>query len=319
MSNSKSMRHTRRTVLQSGVAVSVASLLPVETIWAAAQKKLAPIIRAIPSTGEKIPVVGVGTNAYGVTAAPELAELRNVLKEMPALGGTVIDTARAYGSSEEVIGKLLTDIGNRAKFFLASKTPLAGDIAGGKSVLDASFRRLQVSKIDLLQIHNVYGVDELIPHYLDYKAAGKIRYIGISTSVDRQYDQLVEAMNKHKFDFVQVDYSVGNRGAAERILPLAQEKGMGVLINVPFGGRGRSYFPQVAGKAVPDWAKEFDASTWAQFFLKYIVSHPAVTAAIPGTTTLAHLQDNQLGGRGRLPDAAQRKKMEEYWDAMPSA
>jgi aryl-alcohol dehydrogenase-like predicted oxidoreductase len=316
MSPLKSAGPTRRAVLQSGVAASMVALLPAYASSAAAP--LAPILRAIPSTGEKIPVVGVGTNAYGVTAAPELAALRDVLKEMPALGGAVIDTARAYGTSEEVIGKLLTDLGNRAKFFLASKTPLGGDIAGGKSVLDASFRRLQVSKIDLLQIHNLYGVDELMPHYHDYKTAGKIRYIGITTSVDRQYDQLLEAMNKHKFDFVQVDYSVGNRGAADRVLPLAQEKGMGVLINVPFGGRGRSYFPQVAGKALPDWATEFDASTWAQFFLKYIVSHPAVTAAIPGTTTLAHLQDNQLGGRGRLPDAAQRKKMEEYWDAMPS-
>jgi aryl-alcohol dehydrogenase-like predicted oxidoreductase len=118
---------------------------------------------------------------------------------------------------------------------------------------------------------------------------------------------------------LQVDYSVGNRGAADQILPMAQEKGLGVLINVPFGGRGRSFFPRVAGKAVPEWAtQEFDATTWAQFFLKYIISHPAVTAAIPGTTSMAFLEDNQQGGRGRLPNAAQRKKMEEFWDAMPA-
>ncbi|MEO6186835.1 MAG: aldo/keto reductase, partial [Steroidobacteraceae bacterium] len=205
------------------------------------------------------------------------------------------------------------------KFFLATKTPLGGDISGGKAVLDDSFRRLQVSRIDLLQIHNVYGIAELLPHFHEYKTAGKVRYIGITTSVDNQYDQLIDTVNRNKFDFLQVDYSVGNRSAAEKVLPLAQEKGMGVFINVPFGGRGRSFFPRVAGKPVPEWAaQEFDATTWAQFFLKYIISHPAVTATIPGTTTLAFLEDNQQGGRGRLPNAAQRKKMEEYWDALPA-
>ena len=238
----------------------------------------------------------MGTNAYGVTGAEELAELRKVLQAMPGLGGAVIDTAQAYGASEEVIGRLLSDLGNRDKFFLATKTPLNGDVTGGKAVLDLSFRRLQVSKIDLLQIHNVYGLDELMPHYLDYKAAGKIRYIGVTTSVDRQYEQMKAALGRHKFDFMQIDYSIGDRGAADTLLPLAQEKGMAVLNNTPFGGRGRSYFPRVAGKPVPEWAKEFDATTWAQFFLKYNLSHPAITAAIPGTTTLAFLEDNHGGG-----------------------
>jgi aryl-alcohol dehydrogenase-like predicted oxidoreductase len=140
----------------------------------------------------------------------------------------------------------------------------------------------------------------------------------MSTSTDNQYEPIMQAMRTHKPDFVQVDYSVGNRGAADSVLQLAQEQGVAVLINVPFGGRGRSFFPRVANVAVPEWAKqEFDAATWAQFFLKYIISHPAVTAAIPGTTTMAHLEDNQAGGRGRLPNAAQRKRMEEFWDALP--
>jgi aryl-alcohol dehydrogenase-like predicted oxidoreductase len=307
---------SRRAVLQAGVATGVTAALG--GVVLAANPTVTPILRQIPSTGEKVPVIGVGTNAYGVTSAGELAELRRVLAAMPGLGGTVIDTARTYGASEEVIGNLLADLGTRKKFFLATKTPLAGDLSGGKTELDRSFRRLQVSKIDLLQMHNVYGLTELMPHYLDYKAAGKVRYIGLTTAMDRQYEQLVAAMNQYKFDFVQVDYSIGNRGAAEKILPLAQDKGMAVLINVPFGGRGRSFFPQVAGKAVPEWARAFDATTWAQFFLKYIISHPAVTVAIPGTTTIAHLEDNQQGGRGRLPDAAQRQQMEEYWDSMPS-
>ena len=310
---------SRRALIQAGVAAGVAVTVG-ESFAAAANAPAKPgvIMRTIPSTGEKLPAVGVGTNAYGVSSAEDLAELRKVLSAMPGLGGSVIDTAQAYGTSEEVIGKLLADLGNRDKFFLATKTPLAGDISGGKAVLDNSFRRLGVSKIDLLQIHNVYGLDELMPHYMEYKAAGKIRYLGVTTSVDRQYEQMRAALGKHKFDFMQIDYSIGDRTAADNLLPMAQEKGLAVLNNTPFGGRGRSYFPRVAGKPVPEWAKEFDATTWAQFFLKYNLGHPAITAAIPGTTTMAFLEDNQAGGRGRLPDAAMRKKMEEFWDAMPA-
>jgi len=313
------LRISRRALIQAGVAAGVTATLGQSLATAAsAPARSGMLMRSIPSTGEKIPAVGVGTNAYGVTGAEELAELRKVLQAMPGLGGAVIDTAQAYGASEEVIGRLLSDLGNRDKFFLATKTPLNGDVTGGKAVLDLSFRRLQVSKIDLLQIHNVYGLDELMPHYLDYKAAGKIRYIGVTTSVDRQYEQMKAALGRHKFDFMQIDYSIGDRGAADTLLPLAQEKGMAVLNNTPFGGRGRSYFPRVAGKPVPEWAKEFDATTWAQFFLKYNLSHPAITAAIPGTTTLAFLEDNQAAARGRLPSPAERKKMEEFWDSMPA-
>jgi aryl-alcohol dehydrogenase-like predicted oxidoreductase len=305
---------SRRQVIQAGVAAGVA-MAAGPTFAAAAS----PITKSIPSTGEKLPVVGVGTNDFGVSDATALADRKRVLEAMPGLGGKVIDTAAGYGASEEVIGRLLADLGNRDKFFLATKTPLGGDISGGKAVLDNSFRRLQVSKIDLLQIHNLHGMNELMPHFKEYKAAGKIRYIGMSTSQDNQYDGITQAIRTHKPDFVQVDYSIGNRGAADRVLPLAQEQGLGVLINVPFGGRGRTMFPRVANVPVPDWVKqEIEATTWAQFFIKYIVSHPAVTVTIPGTTTLAYLEDNQAAGRGRLPTAAQRKKMEEFWDALPS-
>jgi aryl-alcohol dehydrogenase-like predicted oxidoreductase len=316
MSSSISDRDiSRRRVIQAGVAAGVAAALGGNFAVAAAP---APILKTIPSTGEKLPAVGTGTNAYGVTEAEALAELKRVLTAMPGMGGTVIDTARGYGTSEVVIGKLLADIGNRDKFFLATKTPMNGDMSNGKAVLDESFRQLQVSKLDLMQVHNLNGMDALMPHIKEYKTAGKIRYIGMSTSTDNQYDPIMQAMRTHKPDFVQVDYSVGNRGAADTVLKLAQEQGAAVLINVPFGGRGRSYFPRVANVAVPEWAKqEFEATTWAQFFLKYIISHPAVTAAIPGTTTMAHLEDNQAGGRGRLPNAAQRKRMEEFWDALP--
>ncbi|MEJ0099810.1 MAG: aldo/keto reductase [Pseudomonadota bacterium] len=314
MSSSKHRQFSRRAMMQAGVAAGVA--LATRATFAADAKPLAPILKAIPSTGEKLPAVGVGTNAFGVNSADELAEIKRVLQGLPEIGGKVIDTARAYGSSELVIGKLLADIGNRDKVFLATKTPMGGGYEGGKAVLDESFRRLQVSKIDLLQLHNVGGVRELLPAMQEYKQAGKIRYVGITTSIDGQYGQLLEILRNNKFDFVQVNYSIGNRDADQQVLRFAQEKGLGVLINQPFGGRNGSYFPRLANKKVPEWAAEFDATTWAQFMLKYIISHPAVTAAIPGTTTLAFLQDNQSGGRGALPTAAQRKKMEEYWDSL---
>jgi aryl-alcohol dehydrogenase-like predicted oxidoreductase len=309
-------RISRRQVIQVGAAAGVA--LAMRGALAADAKALPPVLKTIPSTGEKLPAVGIGTNAFGVTSAEELAELKRVLQGLPEQGGKVVDTARGYGSSEEVIGKLLADIGNRDRIFVATKTPLPPtDVSAGKPVLDESFRRLQVSKIDLLQVHNMNGMDSLVPHFKEYKQAGKLRYIGMTTSTDGQYEPIMQAMRTHKPDFVQVDYSIGNRGAVEAVLKLAQDQGAGVLINSPFGGRARPIFPRVANMPVPEWAKEFDAATWAQFFLKYIISHPAVTATIPGTTTMAYLLDNQAGGRGRLPTAAQRTKMEQFWDALP--
>ncbi|MFO7324321.1 MAG: aldo/keto reductase [Pseudomonadota bacterium] len=304
---------SRRQVIQAGVAASVAMTAGPALAAAASQGEL--ITRPIPSSGERLPVVGTGTNAYGDS---DRAELKRVLTEMPKLGGKVIDTAFGYRGSEVMIGGLLAEIGNRDQFFLATKTPMNGDISNPKAVLDGAFSRLQVDRIDLMQVHNLYGMDELMPHIKEYKAAGRFRYVGMSTSMDNQYEGIMAAMRRHRPDFVQVDYSIGNRGAADSVLPLAQELGCAVLINVPFGGRGRSFFPRVANVPVPEWAaQEFDARTWAQFFIKYIVSHPAVTATIPGTTTMAHLEDNQAGARGRLPNAAQRKKMEEFWDSLP--
>jgi len=325
MSSTTNRGYSRRRVIQAGVAAGVA--VATHGLLAADARALPPILKTIPSTGEKLPAVGVGTNAFGVSSADELAELKRVLQGLTDMGGKVVDTARAYGTSELVIGKLLADIGNRDKVFLATKLPMGGGFGGGfsggrggdaRGTIDESFRRLQVSKLDLLQLHNVGGAREFVPAMQEYKSAGKLRYLGVTTSLDGQYDELLDVLKSYKFDFVQVDYSIGNRDAAQQVLPFAQDKGLAVLINMPFGGRGRSYFPRVANKPVPEWAAEFDATTWAQFMLKYIISHPAVTAAIPGTTTYAYLQDNQAGGRGRLPTPAQRRKMEEYWDALPS-
>lgn len=312
---------SRRSVVQGALAAGVGLTLSGRLAAAAEQAgkqaasgdNLPVITKAIPSTGEMLPVVGLGTNQYSVTAAEEIAARREVLKHFPELGAKVIDTARAYGESEVVIGNLLTELGNRDQIFLATKTPIRGDVAPGDGELQQALQRLQTDRIDLLQIHNFNGIDALFPRLLEWKQAKKIRYVGITTSTDDQYPQVLDALNKLPLDFLQVDYSIDNRGAEEKILPLAREKGVAVLINVPLGGRRGNVLAKVAGKPLPAWAADYDVTSWAQLFLKYNIAHPAVTAVIPGTTKLAHLRDNQLAGRGRLPDAQGRKRIEEFW------
>jgi aryl-alcohol dehydrogenase-like predicted oxidoreductase len=312
-----SSRTTRRAVIKAGVAAGAAFAAGFNPLARAAGiSELPQITRPIPSTGEVLPVVGLGTNNYSVSAPEELASRREVLTRMPDLGGTLIDTARAYGESEVVIGNLLEKIGNRDRFFLASKTPIMGDVSGGDAVIEESFRRLRTDVIDLMQVHNLHGTKELLPLLRDWKAGGRIRYVGITTSSDAQYADFLEVMWTETLDFIQVDYSIANRTAAGHILPLAQERGVAVLINMPFGGRrDGNVFRRLAGRAVPDWAAEFDADGWPEFLLKYVVSHPAVTCAIPGTTRVSHLESNQRAGRGRLPDADMRRRMEQYWDS----
>lgn len=315
---------SRRSVLQGGLAAGVGIAMGGGVALAAQDNdagkaeqtgsNLPIITKAIPSTGELLPVIGLGTNQYSVTAPEELAARREVLQNFPQLGAKVVDTARGYGESEVVIGNLVKEIGNRDQLFLATKTPIRGDVAAGNGELELALQRLQTDHIDLLQIHNFNGIDELFPRLLEWKQAKKIRYAGITTSTDEQYPQMLDAMRKLKLDFIQVDYSIDNRGAEEQILPLAREKGIAVLINVPLGGRRGNVLSKVAGKPLPAWAAtEFDATSWAQLLLKYNIGHPAVTAVIPGTTKLTHLKDNQLAGRGRLPDAAGRKRIEQFW------
>jgi aryl-alcohol dehydrogenase-like predicted oxidoreductase len=262
-----------------------------------------------------MPVVGIGTNGYDVSSAHDIAARLQVLRAMPELGGRLLDTARGYGRAEEVVGTLLAELGSRDRFFIATKPISApqADVPLTQALLDESFSRLRVKRIDLLQVHSLLRLDELMPMFLDYKRAGRIRYIGATTSVSTRHEQLLTAMRRHPLDFVQVNYSIEDRSAGQDILPLAQEKGIAVLNNVPLGGRGGSLLARAAGKKLPDWAAEIDVFSWAQFLLKYCIAHPVITAVIPGTTTLAHLQDNLAAGRGRLPDAAMRRRMEGYW------
>lgn len=298
---------TRRTALKLGAGATVALLVD----WPLLAD--APLLtRAIPSSGEKLPLVGIGTaRRYDVTSAEERAPLREVLRELPKLGGKLVDTAPSYGVAESVVGDLVAEIGNRDKLFLATKVGAGRNgVEAGLAEMNASLARLHTNKLDLLQIHNLAGVDEMLPVLRKWKDEGRIRYLGISTSNAKQYEALETIMKREKLDFIQIDYAIDNRAAEERILPLAADRGVAVLTNLPFG-RGR-VFQAFGDKPVPDWAREIGIATWAQFALKWVVSHPAVTSAIPGTAKLEYLRDNLAASRGPLPDAATRARMATF-------
>jgi aryl-alcohol dehydrogenase-like predicted oxidoreductase len=302
---------TRRTFFQVGIAAAVIG----RSGLAASEKPPSLLTRAIPSTGEKLPVIGLGTNRYGVTAAADLAARREVLRRLPELGGAVVDTAPAYGQSEAVIGRLVSELKNRDRLWLATKvTAPEGGAAEGRKMLDESFRRLRTERIELVQVHSLKGVPEMLPLLREQKQAGRLSYVGVTTSRDEQYDDLLEVMRREQLDFIQVDYSIADRNAANKILPLAAERGTAVLVNLPLG-RG-NVLAKVKDRPMPAWAAQIDATSFAQVFLKYVVSHPAVTVAIPGTTKLEHLVDNLGAARGRLPDAAMRRRIEKFFDAL---
>jgi aryl-alcohol dehydrogenase-like predicted oxidoreductase len=263
------------------------------------------ITKAIPASGERLPAIGLGTDSFGESAREEIrAELGRMLE----LGGTVIDTAAAYGDSEALIGDALANLGTRARMFIATKLVASG----GPESFARSLERLKTEHVDLLQVHNLNGVATLLPTLQRWKQEKKIRYIGVTTSRGSQHADMLATMRAAPLDFIQVDYSIANRDAAEAILPLALERKIAVLINLPFGRS--SLFREAAGRPLPPWAADIEVRTWAQYFLKYVISHPAVTCAIPGSTQVSHLVDNQGAGRGRLPDESMRRRMENYWD-----
>ena len=315
-----SRKISRREAIKTGLAAGAGLTLSRFTIsQAAAQSQLPLITKPIPSTGERIPVVGIGTNRYGVQTPEEMTPLRDVLRRLPELGGTVVDTAHNYGRSEEVIGELVAGIGNRDRLFISTKASTRqNDVEEAVGQMEETLSRLQTERLDLLSVHNLSGTEVMLPVMREWKQAGRIRYIGITTSSDGAHDDMMEIMRREPLDFVQVNYSIGNRTVADDVLPLALDRGIAVMLNVPFGGRRSAgeLFEKAADHSLPDWAAEFDCTSWAQFFLKYLVSHPAVTVAIPGTRSLEHLVDNHGAARGRLPDAATRRRMEQFWDSM---
>jgi diketogulonate reductase-like aldo/keto reductase len=303
---------SRRAFLEAGVLAGLVTLLtnPSDAAEAAASSR--PLVtKVIPSSGERIPAIGIGTDSFREDLQDEI---RTELQRMSELGGSVIDTAAAYGDSEALIGDALVSLNSRARMFLATKLVANGSAGSSGAVsFDRSLERLKTRRVDLLQVHNLNGVAQLIPVMQQWKKDGAIRYIGVTTSRTTQHAELIDVMRHYPLDFIQVDYSIADRAAAETILPLALERKFAVLVNLPFGRS--SLFQQAAGRALPPWAADLDVASWAQYFLKYVIAHPAVTCAIPGSTKLSHLVDNQGAGRGRLPDPATRRKMEEYWDA----
>ncbi len=283
------------------------------------------LTRAIPSSGEQIPVIGLGgANTFSATAGDEDFEtIGQVLQALVDGGGTVFDTAAGYGASEEVSGRVAQELGIADQLFWATKVNVAGrggesaDPAAARAQVERSFERLRIPVIDLLQVHNMGDPPVQLGLVQELKGEGRVRYSGITTTSESQYDHLIEVMQEYPLDFIGIDYAVDNRVAEERILPLAQDRGIAVMVYLPFG-RSRMW-QRIGDRPLPEWAAEFDASTWAQFMLKFVLSHPAVTVATPGTSNPAHMTDNLGAGMGRLPTEEHRQRMIEFVEALPMA
>ncbi|HKS04177.1 MAG TPA: aldo/keto reductase [Chthoniobacterales bacterium] len=267
-----------------------------------------PLRRAIPSTGEKLPVIGLGSAVtFDVPFnSPKVTDITEVITRFVNRGGKVIDSSPSYGNAESLIGQIAGKSGLTDSLFIATKVRARGREAGIAQI-EQSLGRFQTRKIDLIQVHNLVDVDAQMSALRESKSKGKIRYTGITYSEPQGFAEIERNMKSQRPDFVQINYSIVDRGAAQRILPLAQELRMGVIINRPFGSGG--VIRAVLGKPLPPWAADFDCHSWAQFLLKWVVSHPAVTCVIPATNNPQHLEDNMGAGFGRLPDAKTRQRM----------
>jgi aryl-alcohol dehydrogenase-like predicted oxidoreductase len=283
------------------------------------------LARPIPSSGEKIPVIGLGSSATfrSVADGAEVEALSAVLKTLVGGGGTVFDTAPSYGASEEVAGRLAQQLGLAGRLFWATKVNVAArdsgaaDPAAARAQLEESFRRIGNRTVDLVQVHNLGDVPVQLGILKELKADKRVRYIGVTSTNKDQYGELARVMREEPLDFIGVDYAVDNRSVEETILPLARERGIAVMVYAPFG-RTR-LFKRVGTSPLPAWAADFDAATWAQFFIKYVLGHPAVTVVTPATSKADNMVDNLGGGTGRVPDEATRRRMAELIDALPQA
>ncbi len=303
----------RRRVLAAGAAGALGSLLPTQPSFAAEE---ALRTRPIPVGGEALPIVGIGTAVIFdfENDAVKYAERRHVIETLIAGGGKLIDTAHSYGHAEARVGELVADLGGREKLFLATKFSYGATREEATASMQSSLRRLKTDHVDLMQAWNVANPDYDLGLLRDWKRQGICRYIGMTISQTRSYEAIGRVLAREKPDFFQVNYSLGDREAEASLLPAAQDAGAAVLINLPFGRN--SMFKKAAGKALPEFAAEFGATSWAQFFLKFILSHPAVTTVIPGTDKPEYMIDNLKAGRGTLPDTAMRKRIIQYWDAL---
>ena len=275
----------------------------------------AAINKPIPKTGELLPVIGLGTwQTFDVGAGKAARDpLRQVLSEFVRLGGRVVDSSPMYGKSEGVAGDLAAELGLQKQLFFATKVWTSGRDAGVRQ-MDESFKRLRTQRMDLMQVHNLVDYRAHLSTLRRWKEEGKVRYIGVTHYTASAYDELARVLAGEDLDFVQINYSLGERDAEKRLLPVAAERRIAVLINRPLGAGG--LFTKVRGKPLPAWANEIGCASWAQFFLKFVISHPAVTCAIPATSKTAHLIDNMQAGVGSLPSAAVRKQMADYFAAL---
>ena len=315
---------TRRDYLKNSALIGAACALPAGFSSAFDSGNL--ITRAIPKTGEELPVVGLGSSATfrQVAQSEDVSALAEVLRTLVHNGGTVFDTAPSYGASEEVAGRIVHDEGMTDKIFWATKVNALRRGAGGsanpddvRAQLERSFERAHKDPVDLIQVHNLADLPTQMPIIEELKAEGRIRYIGTTATNPRRDAALEKAMQDYPIDFIGIDYAVDNRRAADRILPLAQDLGIATLIYVPFG-RSR-LFARTSGMEVPQWAKEFGAMTWGQFFIKYAAAHPATTCVTPATSKAKNMLDNIGAAYGELPDATALRKMEKLIDGLPSA
>lgn len=309
---------SRRDYLSLSVAAGVGALLKPGILWGK-QPTPSLITRPIPSSsGERLPVVGLGSSATfsRVAGSEDVDALKQVFNAFVEHGGSVFDTAPSYGASEKVAGKIIHELDVADRIFWATKLNVAGygggqaDVERAKAQIEASFNAVGKPVIDLIQVHNLGDLQTQLPMLKALRTDQRIRYLGVTTTFPRQYERLEEVMRKEPLDFIGVDYAIDNRIMEERVLPLAADRGIGVLVYAPFG-RTRLW-SLVKGRDLPAWAVELGIQSWGQFFLKFVVSHPAVTCATPATSRVRHVVDNMGAARGELPDVAMRERMARH-------
>ena len=314
---------SRREILKISAMAGATSLLPAELLMAAHHQEL--ITRAVPKTGEKPPIVGLGTSASfrRIAAGDDVSPLRDVISTLLGNGGAVIDTAPGYGEAERVTGDIVQQLDATSKVFWATKVnvvPRGGSTADADSAraqIERSFEYIGKDPIDLIQVHNLRDVPTQMGILKELREAGRIRYIGTTYTGQDRFPELAAVMRNEPIDFIGVNYAVDDRRAADEIFPVAEERGIGVLVYVPFG-RTRLW-QRVGDREIPEWAGEIGVTSWAQFFIKFAAAHPAVTVVTPATSKPHHMLDNLGAAVGDLPDKAMQKRMAEYVDALPSA
>ncbi|MCB1844999.1 MAG: aldo/keto reductase [Halioglobus sp.] len=314
---------SRRDYLRNSLLAAAATAIPGSLLQAVEAKQL--IKRAIPKTGEELPIVGLGSSATFSRLAESggASALQDVIKTLLNNGGRVFDTAPGYGESEEVAGEIVQQLGATDDIFWATKLNVAGrgggraDPAAARAQLERSFNYIGKDPIDLIQVHNLGDIPVQMGLLKELKQEGRVRYIGVTYTGDSRYPDLARVMQDEPIDFIGVDYAVDNRNAADEIFPIARDRGIAVLSYVPFG-RTRLW-NRVGDRALPDWAAEIGIGSWAQFFIKFAAAHPAVTTVTPATSKPHHMLDNLGGGVGELPDQALQKRMAAFVDALPSA